>query len=793
MTNEEKELRFKHPDTQQPYLGRSIACFSQPNEAGNAIALTYMGHNKIEHPLAAVSNPETTRFLGPACQISSITAVVSSVARYTFWGQYDSNDSWSLHCAELSDDTGFLPPHKILSSQYTITDIQATMPPNGKILVCWTEITPAIVRIRCVEWSPTTKQTYRDWIISDPAYDSYRPDSITSNNGEVWLAWDRYCKDQYEVVLITLEATTETSTTEVPGISKRFIFRGIAEDWNAAKINETPSGIVCIWRGTREVYEDMGIFDRWSYAKGAIINNDSYSLLQDPNHPDDTAIIADFREGLLAKVVTKGYVGLRRNPQIIRRGNHCHIAWEVRPEETKTSIKGQLVWRSIKVDGQLGDTELLHEGGYCYALPKTMDGDTESIPVACFIFTNESEHILQIFQQPISSGTPFITEYGQWRRWKNELAAMDTQGPDFPRYSMQKATGDEEPYHLFWADTHCHTIMSPDAEGEPDELIHYALRNSGLDILGLVDNDFYPHKTLTAADWKYKKALSRRYSRNDRFLCPPAYEYTYHDDSILPDFNHRCILHLKEGELHRRIDPESRDIESLMTLLSPKETLSYIHHCSYRIIDPEIDRSVEVVSSWRVCLEETDFTLKKLQEGYKLGFIGSSDTHRQVPGRGGALTGVYATALTPEAILDAYTNRRIFATQGSKIFMEFWINDTCIGGTCSLSGDEAVRITAKIQAPQELQSVDIIKNGDVLCHFPVEGKEYDFIYIDDDPNPTSGFYYVRATMQGDPSYNMEDRNVKKLQPFSNTGRYPHNLCRARGIFAWTSPIWVVRT
>lgn len=215
--------------------------------------------------------------------------------------------------------------------------------------------------------------------------------------------------------------------------------------------------------------------------------------------------------------------------------------------------------------------------------------------------------------------------------------------------------------------------------------------------------------------------------------------------------------------------------------------MCYPHHVSYDIIDQERDWNVEICSSWRICMEESDFTLKQLLQGKKFGFVGSSDTHRAVPGLGGALTGIYAKALTPEALFDAYRHRRTIATQGFEIFIDFRVAGTFIGGEteCSATPD----IDACVRAYREIEFVEVIRDGKAVFRESPGQSECEFKAKDDSVEAGEHFYFLRVKLVGDPSFNT-DPGEKSLKAFSNSGNYRHNLARARGVFAWTSPVWV---
>ena len=65
-----------------------------------------------------------------------------------------------------------------------------------------------------------------------------------------------------------------------------------------------------------------------------------------------------------------------------------------------------------------------------------------------------------------------------------------------------------------------------------------------------------------------------------------------------------------------------------------------------------------------------------LERGYRLGFVGSGDSHDGHPGLvhlasggSGGLAGILAKARTREAVLEALRARRVYATNGPRIVL----------------------------------------------------------------------------------------------------------------------------
>jgi hypothetical protein len=183
-----------------------------------------------------------------------------------------------------------------------------------------------------------------------------------------------------------------------------------------------------------------------------------------------------------------------------------------------------------------------------------------------------------------------------------------------------------------------------------------------------------------------------------------------------------------------------------------------------------------------------DFTREKLASGQMTGFIGSSDSHRRVSGNGGALTGLFAKSGSPEDLFEAYRKRRTIASQGFPIFIDFNVAGHFIGEEGS--GKE-LQINGRIHAASAIDYLEIIRDGESMWWKSSRSCDEQFTIKDE--NCTSGkhYYYLKVKLIGDPSFNAAgDPACTTRKSFTQDSRYPHNLARARGVFAWTSPVWI---
>lgn len=648
----------------------------------------------------------------------------------------------------------------------------------------------------CVVWAEETGGRFRiyascsalgdsNWsapqAISADDADSLRP--CVASTGDGWLiAWDRYAEGQCAVQYALLDGK---SGPDVVTLSHE------GERWFMPRcVSDGADRVYLAWLAVSLVHDEaLGIYDRQTSGLCARIEGKAVHLLEDRDSPWDSRFAADLREGLLATEIPDGHHGLRRNLQPCLWNDRLWLCWELRTEMAGGRPRGQrhglLVGRAWE-NGVWSPTRLLHRDMLSYSL--TDRAGAGDVPVWFIDFHGTDAHVPRFETVALGDlGVFDRRDARQWARWKPASRPAASASRD--SVALRGETMD-----LFWADTHCHSGLSADAEGELDELVAFGRDVAGLDIMAIVDNDYYPTKALTGAEWEVVQATARHHTRAGRFILFPAYEYTYHRASLLErngsDFNHRYVMYPPSGgPLVRRTDPGGASDTALVQSLKGTDALLVAHHNTWELLDPDLDRTVEVCSSWRICIEECDFIVRQLRAGVKFGFVGSSDSHRMVPGLGGALTGVFADELTPEAVLDAYRRRRLIATSGCRMLIDFRVADCFIGEEGQVEGKP--RVTGRIRAPREIEQVNVIRDGEVIRQLTpaTDVVELDFT---DDAAIGRHVYFVKVKLVGDPSFNIGTEDLQDYRPFQMAGRYPANWARADGCFGWSSPIWVER-
>lgn len=337
----------------------------------------------------------------------------------------------------------------------------------------------------------------------------------------------------------------------------------------------------------------------------------------------------------------------------------------------------------------------------------------------------------------------------------NPVVAM----PDLPRY------------RLFWGDLQIHTGQS-DGTGTPEEVYRYAREVARLDVAALTDHDAHGLVAIdeNPAIWERLTRATRDAHSPGRFVTLLGYEWTSWT------YGHKHILYRDdEGSLLSNRHPDSMTPEGLWKSLPTGRAMTISHHplgepvvVDWDHHDPEVERLVEICSIHGNSegvgqpmavrgAKEGHGVRDALARGYRLGFVGSGDTHNGHPGLGdptsapiGGIAGIYATELTREAIWDALYHRRTYASTGPRVVLDVTLNDTMMGGVAKLDSPEAPRtLSIEAHAPFKIDTLDIIKNETLYVSSPIDDLRFALAFDDPEPAVDGDRYYVRLRLQKD--------------------------------------------
>jgi len=243
------------------------------------------------------------------------------------------------------------------------------------------------------------------------------------------------------------------------------------------------------------------------------------------------------------------------------------------------------------------------------------------------------------------------------------------------------------------------------------------------------------------------------------------------------------VLYFEEtAPIFSAIDPATDRPDELWEALRGKPALTFAHHSAGEPVatnwfyrpDPILEPLTEI-SSVHGMSEAADaplpvlgaipgnFVRDALLHGYRLGFVGSSDSHDGHPGLAhlvtgqSGLAGIFTESLDRAALLAAMRQRRTFATNGIRPWMEVFIDETFMGSSLPPSTEDHV-LRVRYEATSAIEHIDLVRSDHI------------------------------ATLEGPDTLSLDfERKIPPLQP----GEFHYvRIIEENGGVAWSSPIFV---
>jgi hypothetical protein len=298
---------------------------------------------------------------------------------------------------------------------------------------------------------------------------------------------------------------------------------------------------------------------------------------------------------------------------------------------------------------------------------------------------------------------------------------------------------------VLWGDLHGHSNLS-DGTGTAEDYFRYARDVSGLDVAVLTDHDHIGREPLdaTPASWSEIKAQVEAFHAPGRFVTLLGFEWT----SWL--HGHRHVLYFdRDGEVVSSADPARTSPLELWGALRGKRALTFAHHSAGGPVatnwaippDPELEPVTEIVSvhgnseapdAPRPVHQPVagNFVRDVLQRGYRLGFVGSGDTHDGHPGMAhagnsgsGGLAAILADDLSRDGVLAALRARRAYATNGPRIFLQTTLDGQPMGAVIALAGATgSKRLSLLAVGTAPFERIDVIRGPGVVHSVPGEHR-----------------------------------------------------------------------
>ena len=299
----------------------------------------------------------------------------------------------------------------------------------------------------------------------------------------------------------------------------------------------------------------------------------------------------------------------------------------------------------------------------------------------------------------------------------------------------------EDGPRVLWGDLHGHSGMS-DGTGTATDYFRFARDISGLDIVALTDHDHQGNVRIDMHPelWREIAETTRRFHRPGEFVTLLGYEWTNWIHG------HRHVLYFDDvGEMWSSADPATESPRDLWKALEGRNALTFAHHSAGSIIptnwqippDPILEPVTEIVSIHGSSESadtvtpikrpvEGNFVRDALDMGYRLGFIGSGDTHDGHPGltdigyRSGGLAAILSEDKTRTGVLEALQARRVYATNGRRILLEATLGGHPIGSIIDTEGAAGVgrELVVRAVGSARIERIDVVRSGEVVERIP---------------------------------------------------------------------------
>lgn len=394
-------------------------------------------------------------------------------------------------------------------------------------------------------------------------------------------------------------------------------------------------------------------------------------------------------------------------------------------------------------------TKALEEGGILHALPElpvplmggaatgvqgfapamaSIDEDIEITVRTEDQFRNRAEAEIpryyeirlngEVIDRIATNGQPLV-------RYRTSFGAAGTYRLSF-RSENNQITGVSSPIlvednpsrRIFWGETHGHSGWA-EGLGLVNNYFEFARDESRLDFITLSEHDLW----MDLGEWAQMRQAVERYQKDGEFVTFMGYEWTAEP----PYGGHHNVLFRNPETAVLAARQYYADLPALYEGLEAgvdENDVLVVPHAhqpgDWTQSHPEMERLVEIVSyhgtfEW--------FGRNYLNQGWEVGFIGSSDDHVGSPGyrpralgspgsdNFGGLAAVYAPQLDQDSVFDALRNRLAYATNGARIILQTSLNGQDMG--TRLPVDTPVRtLTGRVIGTAPISSITLVKNGD---------------------------------------------------------------------------------
>ncbi len=311
--------------------------------------------------------------------------------------------------------------------------------------------------------------------------------------------------------------------------------------------------------------------------------------------------------------------------------------------------------------------------------------------------------------------------------------------------------------------------------------------------------------------WKSISHHVAEFDEDGRFVTFLGFQW--HGDS--PEEGVRNFIYTKDAKpIMRKKESKTSGLKKIYKSSNPKDfmaipsfSMAKGFETEFEQLTPEFERVVEIYNAWGCseCSEKQGnlrpiktkgkkgvmssnkgSIVDALNEGARFGFIAGglddrgiysefyeNDQVQYSPG----LTAIFAPEQTRESLFQALYNRNCYATTGPRIIVGYSIAGADMGSELNTKAKPGLsfnrHIVCYVASNSKIESVSIIRNGEVIKEFKPSSTTLEFAYDDMEP-----------------IQNCLITDVKDRPPFLY---YYLRVVQEDGHIAWASPIWIDHT
>jgi hypothetical protein len=324
---------------------------------------------------------------------------------------------------------------------------------------------------------------------------------------------------------------------------------------------------------------------------------------------------------------------------------------------------------------------------------------------------------------------------------------------------------------LLWGDLHGHTLFS-DGRGTVEEYYDFAENVAGLDFCAVTDHAFEVLDEM----WAHSKRVTNGANKPGRFVTFQGYEWSgntslggdhncYFLDDDPPLYRSTNYYTPENLQMYHGAEPKLEHITDVFAKLNEQlrnKDIFCIPHYGGRPgnpewHDPKVQRMIEIFSEHR---RSEDWATKFLTRGHRVGVMASTDNHFGNPGHGYlkptydwdhqeigmAAVAVCAGERTRSSIFHALYDRRVYATSGDRVILDFTADGHLMGS--EYKTDVAPTLTVEAVDTAPITQVEIKKDSQTVHQIEPGTVSVRFQWQDPNFQPqTSCYYYVRVIQE----------------------------------------------